>query len=510
MKIFFCVVILFLFRLWLLFSIGAHSSTTLLSDDALYMDMARSIHEGNWWRAIHPTWLPIYPFFTSLLYPLFGNWAFTGRIVSAVAGSLLFIPLYLLTARWIGRKYAYLVAIPLFLDPFIDASLMPLTESLLMLFFWSGLTCLFLANGNLKKHKYLLILGGFFMALATLTKSEAMLGFLASLGYLSITTFQEIVKRKSLSTLLPILLFILGFLSLYLPYQLMIYQKYHTNVSSAKLIAILKINSPFDLNISRTSSWIQDIDSLDTYNPHSEFSQGSVSILWERRVSYYHDWLIRMKLVLAQIGHYVGVPFIILVLLFLTYAFIGTKDRKHFYALISIGFVSLSTTFLLSAAYESRYIYWTFPFISIGIIISVTTFINRYVKKNYLKILFMLLIMTTLLSWFYGNTAYTLPTIKENPTLPMFLTGKRVMVEHEGMVFDQRSFIVYTPLVHDLSQLTDYAQRWKVDYLIARPGEVPSQLDFLYTQPQDYSPFQVVYQQPEKRTVIYKYVSEKE
>lgn len=135
----------------------------LYSDDAIYMDMARSFLEGNFQRFLQLQWPPLYPLVSALFYPFIKNWEVTGRVVSIIFGSLLTIPFYFLIRSLASRLDAFIGCLFLvFFTPLVFASTQPLTEALLTFLFWSGIFLLVktITTKKINMHYYLV----FFLA----------------------------------------------------------------------------------------------------------------------------------------------------------------------------------------------------------------------------------------------------------------------------------------------------------------------------------------------------------
>lgn len=170
------------------------------SDDAIYMSMARAFYEHRFEALLHSHWRPFYPIVATLFYPLTHDWAITARYVSLFFGSLLIVPVYLLSKPLVGRMLAVLAAVLILsYQPLITASVRPLTESLFVFLFWLGL--FFVTSGFRLNKKKLIFFGGITWSLAFLTRNEGIIllaGFIiAVLAYILIKIFREHILKSS-------------------------------------------------------------------------------------------------------------------------------------------------------------------------------------------------------------------------------------------------------------------------------------------------------------------------
>lgn len=153
-------------------------------DSTAYIWLAQNIHEGHGLRLwpggpVHTWFQPLYPCFISLAYPLFHNYEQAAYFVSALGGSLLIIPAFLLTRLLFSREAAYLIAIIfVFQYRLVEMSSSVLSE-IPYCFFW--LFGLYFAFRVLVYGKYAMkefFFCGLFLGIASLIRTESNFDFL--------------------------------------------------------------------------------------------------------------------------------------------------------------------------------------------------------------------------------------------------------------------------------------------------------------------------------------------
>ncbi|WZO97106.1 glycosyltransferase family 39 protein [Isosphaeraceae bacterium EP7] len=135
----------------------ARHTEILFADGLRYVAQAKLIDQGTWREGlVRSVDHPIYPMAIAAVHQVVGgtspdDWQFAAQLASILAGVLLVIPLYLVSAELFGDETAWLACILAFLVPitghvFADA----LSESTFLLFwswgFWAGLR--FLRQGK--------------------------------------------------------------------------------------------------------------------------------------------------------------------------------------------------------------------------------------------------------------------------------------------------------------------------------------------------------------------------
>ncbi|MDO8657832.1 MAG: glycosyltransferase family 39 protein [Candidatus Levybacteria bacterium] len=538
----------------------------LSSDDAIYMSMARYIKEGQFSMALHPVWLPLFPFISAVFNFIIKDWALTGRMVSVVFGSLLVIPIYVIARSAAGRKAGLLACIFLiFFYPLLYVSSQSLSEALLAFLVWCGLA---LSLKNFKKNKMIYSLSiGLLWGLAALTKSE---GFFVTIGF-GIFSLLNVICRFLLKInhknfLFPILcialgiiitktiaiyaivslvlaaylllgisflknidvkkhiifrnfLFIsIGFLLIYLPYNIALTAKYNKQLFFAKSIAFKSYSGYFQMNAKKTSTWIQDVDSLETYSINPQFSISLNEIVTKiptlLRTGIYDNFTTLGKKIFSYNST------LELILFFTGFYWYATSKKNYFnFFLISlILFLAFTIMTFFTSSLDLRYISWFIPIIPLGMSFGII-YLESILRNRKYRVFYLLLVFLLVIQYVLNNISVIWPSQKninianilelklpswQSPRiiyrnlyrnkyvndfdikLTILLKNKRVMARHEGFLFESKSLLIYSPDVLNLDELLTYAKKWKVDYIVGSQGEVADVLNFLYLQPKDY------------------------
>ncbi len=199
----------------------------LFSDhDAIgYINMARAIRFGipAFWETIPIRVGPLFPLFIRICHETGpADWAYCGRLVSILFGSMLWIPFFLLARLCYGRKSAIMGSILLLTSPFlIDISLNVLTESTFVCFFLFAVYFIFASYESWATLYF--FLAGVTLSLSYLVRPEAFLYFplflLGTAGYGRVAglSFPKLVKVS--------MAFMAGFAVLSLPFVFTIHHR---------------------------------------------------------------------------------------------------------------------------------------------------------------------------------------------------------------------------------------------------------------------------------------------
>jgi len=90
------------------------------ADGVVYVTLARRFQESG--SAFHPLFHPLYPICISLVQPLVGDWEMAGRLVSAVFGSLVILPAFVLARAVVGRQAAIIAVALIAVHPLLVRS----------------------------------------------------------------------------------------------------------------------------------------------------------------------------------------------------------------------------------------------------------------------------------------------------------------------------------------------------------------------------------------------------
>lgn len=492
----FLVFLSFIVRYIVLFS---QPSYGLYSDDAVYMDIARSLLDGNFAKIFHPWWSPFFPIVSALFHFFVQDWGLTGRIVSLVFGSLLILPIYLIARIYFDRITTVLICFfVIFFKSLVYSSTQSLTEALLVFLIWMGIY-LYLKCFQVKRN-ILAFFSGIFFGLAALTKAEGIFIFTSFLFASTIYLIFFFLKNKILHKQIALIsiFILLGFSIIYLPYQMAMQNKYKQSVPLAKASAAAQLHSPFNFNSTKTSTWAQDFFSTETFNVESEFGQGFFSILTKTHEAWFRDTNTRFNY-FSQTYLYKNFSAVGMLAFFFgtIWMLFRTRDYKTFTFLFLVPLIFFEIVMFFAPNGDERYIYWLYPLIPLGIAfgsIKLTYIPKKIIKFNIVSLILFFIVFLS------SNAFYTPSILKEikNTSIKKstiisqdeWLTkndpGKRLMSKHEAYGFYSKSLIIYTPIVSDLDELLIYAHLQKANYIIATPGELHPAVLFLATNPRDY------------------------
>lgn len=500
----------------------------LYSDSVIYMSMARRFLEGQSEYLLHPMWPPLYPLISALFYLVFQDWLTAARLVSVVFGSLLVIPIYFLTRDLFGKYTAVLTSlIVILLKPLTVASTAPLSESLVVFCFWSGFY--FLWRSLRGKHLIFALLSGIFWGLAYLTRPEgvfALIGFsVFTLAFLVLINVAKVLKnffpKKTFSQkrlLMILLLAILGFALTYFPYYAGMRAKYNKSFMIGKASAIFNLSGgATKLNKARTSTWAQDIWSLRTFNPKSEFLYFYGYEDPEANKQLFRDAWIRMGIFWQRFFYdYFGPIGIALALIGSVKVFL--EKKLFFFYSLSVFLVMFTGMSFFAPSAQERYIYWTLPLFLIAITAGIKFLATLF--KRWQAILALLIFITFILINYQSFMFLHIgPPAKDlAPTdsiVSLILTDDWftrnhpeavVMAGHERAIFNSRGLLIYSPNTQSPQEFLDYARLKKVDYIVASRGEIPAAVEYLFKEPKDYPGLLLEYSDKEHSTYIYQVI----
>lgn len=191
--------------LGLLLRLYAGQQTGIInSDGAIYIHQARAIYYGLW-DAVNSCTLT-YPSITTLsiaaFYGIFGDWVTAAIAVSIFYGTLTFIALFLLAARFFDRETSALITLIYAMTPvLVDGSIDITRDPAYWLFAVLGLYFL----SCQKRHTALfLLLSSLSLILATWTRVESFVMIAVAVAYLFLDGRKKPVRR-ALIFLLPVM-----------------------------------------------------------------------------------------------------------------------------------------------------------------------------------------------------------------------------------------------------------------------------------------------------------------
>lgn len=145
-------------------------------DEPHYLQLALSGRLNGIKEILHPYWPPIFPIFIALFSFFIQNAELAGRLVSAVMGSALIVPIYYLTRTFFDNRIAFIAILLIALHPrlaFMNTSI--LVESTFMMLAISGVAVSWKALQ--KRSLWYALIAGFVWSLSYMTRPDG-IGFL--------------------------------------------------------------------------------------------------------------------------------------------------------------------------------------------------------------------------------------------------------------------------------------------------------------------------------------------
>lgn len=198
-------------------------------DEPFYLWLGRNWLTGQGYTFtgyddVHHT--PLFPLLSGLVYLLTGNLQVSSNVVYAVCGALFTVPLYLIGYEMYGRRSGVLAAVLAGVWPAITIAVLhwgTMTEPPYLLFIYAGIYCGLRA---LRGHgAWSALLSGAFLALAYLTRPEAIGYLVAVIGMIVMIRAGEraLLARRTWAVIAAL---ILGYLIFFMPYAY--YVRQHT------------------------------------------------------------------------------------------------------------------------------------------------------------------------------------------------------------------------------------------------------------------------------------------
>lgn len=461
----------------------------LMSDDAMYMSMARSFYEGNLNAIIHPFWMPLYPLVSAFFFRFVQNWTFASELTSAVSGIMLLVPIYFVGKYYVGRIVGLLSAFLLiFLFPLVYASHESYAESLEVFLFWMG-TLFYLKALDTKKIIFA-FLSGIFWGLTFLTRTEGLFVIVGLLAFNLLLTGLTIKKKFKISNVyLKIILFVLffgylmtkypylgvpgfigviifllffffflllknnyqikvnllnlskvtlftliGFFIFYFLYNGALVAKYKKPLFLAKASTFLNPAGYSSLNKSGTSTWGQDLVFPETFNPNSEFI---IKNFYETQL-FKNQNIITGALentffLIGRLFYFTSKESLILFFIGIYWLIFKFRDysKKMFLFLMlapMIFFISI-----ISIDTSERYLYFASPIIPLGIAFAVN-YLSSFFKSLKVKILSLVILIFFASYSISSHSALRGESISFNINLPEYIslfTGEKARAYKE-------------------------------------------------------------------------------
>jgi 4-amino-4-deoxy-L-arabinose transferase-like glycosyltransferase len=188
------------------------------TDGVFYAMLGKKLVSSRPWEGIDAYWSPFYPFLIGLCSFIFKGLEFSGRMVSAVMGSILIVPAFFLTREIFGEEVAKLSCILTIFHPrLVISSQQVLTETTYTFLVVTGIFTGLIAFKKMKA--WLFLLAGLIFGLCYLTRPEGFLIYILLLSWILFFSRLIMMNNKSKNRKgLALLAFSLGFFIFALPY----------------------------------------------------------------------------------------------------------------------------------------------------------------------------------------------------------------------------------------------------------------------------------------------------
>jgi len=469
-----------------------HTSVTLYSDDAIYAELARFATQGQWYRTFHPTWSPLFPTVSSLIYPFFESWETTLRFISILSGIATLIPLYFLAKSLLSRPQAVVfILITSFLIPLLDLSIFPLSDTLSTFFAITGITFIFFGlKRNIEKYYYF---GSFFFGLTYLTRSEGTVYFFFTLLFLSIYfSFLCFIRHdKKTPYFRSLLLFVIIFLITVSPYLIATKNQLGKWTLSHKVSAQFKQGHAFQVRENTGLTWIQEVVSVKTPNYKSEYFTGGISYIIDN-LDWYMFWFGEKSATWSKVFKENFPLWSTPIILIGSLKFLQKKNFWSFGYLVAILSFAIPLTIFATPLAQMRYLFWTIPFLMLLVFLGIDLLIHLILPKPkgitiLLATVAAVLMVTKFPSFdkalIFQPKAYIQAFtnihkreeiydsgvwLKENSKS----TNPKIMMLHEGIEFYADGETIYIPQNHTIDEVIIYGKKLKAQYIIAWTEEL--------------------------------------
>lgn len=482
----------FLFHLIIL----TNSSITFFSDDAIYASLAKFFSEGNFAKAFHPTWPPLFPALSALVYFFIQDWEISLRVISMMAGVLIIIPLFFFIKQNLSTHHALLFSLSItFFYPLLNFSLLPLSDSLSMLMIVWAIVVISSCFNSFKK----IFIGGVLTGFIFLTRSEGAMFFHL---FLSLIAFYLIIhiflkKKLELINLAGIPIFVIAFLLIISPYAIATRNQLGYWTLSQKFSAQIKQNHAFALRDG--TAWAQEVTSIKSPNYKSEYFRNGTTYLLDR-----FDYFARLFNQKVASWKDIFLSFFpSWSVLLIGVGILNIFRKKLFWTIFFIIFlfiIAIPATIFTTPIADVRYLLWIFPFLIyffyLGLITSLTILleISKIKLTRFLKLAIILLpfiasltLPSFYLEGFIHPLIYARTITKVHNRSELKDTAKwinensqksnpKIMMRHEMLEFYANGETIYLPQT-SLEEVVSYAKKNKVDYLVAWKRELIGEND---------------------------------
>ncbi len=488
------VIIAFLVRI-LFFSL--HNTVEL--DGAYYISLGKNLIENGLYRDLennlNTNLTPGMPIAIGLVNLIFKDGVLSARLVSAIFGALLIIPVYLFTKRIYSRKEAIISAIlTMAYTVFIYTSTLTYNDSFYLFLFVSGLYFGWLSL--IKEKIWMYLITGLIFGAASLVRPEGIL-----LPFVLIFYCLILFRKYSLKNFTNLMILLAIFLLVLSPWLLFVYENTGKIQISTKG-GFTYLQREFEIF---TDNYEKNLFSLNQdktrirLNPYNQTIDSSTSAyILKEPLDFLERYLINFK---DLIFKFLVSIFPVIFLLISIYGFADRKDRKieHYLLLFILYPVFMYPVF----GSEGRWLLSAVPILLIWLSRGLTR-LEEWRKIFNAKLITIILAVLMLVSVSFVNDF--VPKIYEKDDQPVehklagewfkknIGDGKAIMERRPWISFYSNGRFVYLPYA-SYNDTIKYACNNKVEYFVADSrylGRLRQQLSFMLNK--DFNDLGLVYE----------------
>lgn len=231
-------------------------------DEPHYLQLAVLFSKGQFLKALHPYWSPMYPICIAITSFIVSDFELAGRIVSLVCGVMILIPIYLFTKELFNKVSGFWsIGLLTFYSPVAFSTTTTLAEPAFIFFVIMGLY--FGWQSFQKDSLKFSIITGIVFGLSYLTKPEGIGYFAIFMVFVGIAALIDLIKSKK-KRLLNIIFSATCFILVALPYLLYLHSETGRWTISSKIYA----NQQFEAQLFNNEEINLDtLSSDDMINP---------------------------------------------------------------------------------------------------------------------------------------------------------------------------------------------------------------------------------------------------
>lgn len=507
----------------------------LYSDNAIYAHLTWYFTQGQFDKAVHMWWQPLYPFLASLFFIYFKDISLALFYVSVTFGILLFIPVFLITYEITKNRLISILAgiLATFHLQLIKSFYNLLTENL---FITLLMFSVFLAVLTISRKKLIYALSyGLVVGITYIARSDVLLSYqiFLLLGLLFVL-FKQLTKSFYFKVMGVSLM---AFFIAISPYLYFNYHKFGFINLGAKFNAVKNMPAYFSPQRNLTTTFAQDVWALEDPNYDSEFFNKPFPY-WKYRIELWESSVTRfwgyIRLFLEHENIYVIylalTGFVVSAVYFLKYF----KAGLYLNFVVILGFLG---SLPFQPGVDFRYSFWMYPVFAVftAILLLVLNKLifygfKRLTWKNPLVniIHFGVLIFVNfafVLFYFniYKNNLSRPPQPASNPSVTIqravgeyinsLKPDARIMTRREAVTYYAKGSIIYIPSSIDINELERYAKLYRVDFIVADrdtfpPDTLLKSLNDVNQTPDWLTPLKV-WTEGYPKTIVYKVKSSK-